>query len=130
MYMIKDVTERLNMTVHTIRHYTNAGLVPNLSHDENGNRLFDDESLNWLTAARFLRESGLTIAEIKHYFDLCLEGDTSIQERYNILVKLKKQTDAELKLIKERAKCITEKVNHYKYILNGTIPDDSNPINW
>ncbi len=44
------------------------GLVLNLCHDSNGNRLFDEESLHWLQGAKFLRASGLSIPEIRHYF--------------------------------------------------------------
>ena len=130
MYTIKDVTEKLGMTAHTIRHYTDKGLVPSLTHDIHGNRLFDTAALNRLTAVRFLRESGMTIPEIKHYFDLCLEGDSTIQKRYEILADLEKKVNAELEHTKMRAHCITEKVRHYEDILSGKIPDDCNPVNW
>ena len=95
-YTIKDICKKLNMTVHTVRHYCDTGLVPNLRHDKNGNRIFDDESLNWLQAAKFLRSSGLSIPEIRHYFSLCQIGKSTITERMNILIKLKNESEQEL----------------------------------
>jgi len=69
-HSIKDVCKTLNMTVHTVRHYLDNGLVPNLSRDEHGNRIFDHTSLNWLKAAAFICAGGMSIVEIRHYFDL------------------------------------------------------------
>lgn len=129
-YTIKKVSQKLDMTAHTIRHYTDNGLVPNLKHDKNGNRIFDDDSLKWLTAVRFLRNSGMAIEEIREYFKLCLQGYSTFEERYKILIRLKEKADADLEQAKYRAACITDKVEHCKDILAGKVPDDCNPMNW
>ena len=101
-YTIKDVRKKLGLTVHTVRHYCDMGLVPNLRHDTHGNRIFDEQSMNWLQAASFLRASGMSIPDIKHYFDLCLGGNTTIEERYKILHTLKEKTEEELKFAQDR----------------------------
>lgn len=46
MYTISEVSKKLNLSIYTIRYYTNKGLVPNLKHGTNGERLFDDDALN------------------------------------------------------------------------------------
>ena len=74
-YKIKDVMNKLNLTVHTVRHYCDMGLVPNIRYDKHGNRIFDEQSINWVKAASFLRASGMSISEVKHYFDLCQQGN-------------------------------------------------------
>ncbi len=129
-YTIKDAIKKLGLTVHTIRHYCDMGLVPNLRHDTHGNRIFDDQSMNWLQAASFLRSSGMSIPDIKHYFDLCLEGNATIEERYQILHMLKVKTEEEVKFAQIRVDCITEKVNHCQDIIDGKCEDDCNPLNW
>lgn len=129
-YMIKDVMKQLNMTVHTVRHYCDSGLVPNLRYDKNGNRIFNEESINWLTCARFLRDGGMAIPEIKHYFDLCLEGEKTFDERLEILKKLEKKTAEELANAQRRYECIEEKIKHCEEIKQGKCEDDCNPLNW
>lgn len=129
-YTIKDVMKKLNMTVHTVRHYCDMGLVPNLRLNKHGNRIFDEQSINWLQAASFLRASGMTISQVKHYFDLCLEKNSTIEERYQILLALKVKAEEELKSAKMRMECITEKVNHCQNIIAGKCEDDCNPLNW
>ena len=68
-YNVKEASKKIQMSVHNIRYYTNLELVPSLKHDKHGNRVFDDESLNWLICIRFLRESGMSLSDIKHYFE-------------------------------------------------------------
>ena len=108
--MIKDVMKQLNMTVHTVRHYCDTGLVPNLRYDKNGNRIFNEESVNWLMCARFLRDSGMAIADIRHYFELCQEGEKTFDERYRILKELEEKTKKELEEVQKRYDCIEEKL--------------------
>nr|WP_319941496.1 MerR family transcriptional regulator [Metabacillus sediminilitoris] len=52
MYTVKEVAKLLELTDHTVRFYTDKGLVPNLKRDKNNNRLFDDDSIKWLIGAK------------------------------------------------------------------------------
>lgn len=129
-YTIKYVCESLNLTVHTVRYYCDMMLVPNLRHDKNGNRIFDEESMNWLKAAKFLRSSGLSIPEIRHYFDLCQKGISTIQERQEILIRLKKQAQKDLESAQMRIDCLSEKISLCQNVIEGNCKDNCNPLNW
>ncbi len=129
-YTIKDTCNKLHLTVHTVRHYCDMGLVPNLRHDKNGNRIFDEESLNWLQGAKFLRASGLSIPEIRHYFALCQEGTATLKERQAILVKLKEKSQKELEDMQMRVDCLSDKIAHYQNAIDSDGTDDCNPLNW
>lgn len=129
-YTMKNVCENLNLTVHTVRHYCDMGLVPNLRHDKNGNRIFDEESINWLQAAKFLRSSGLSIPEIRHYFSLCQSGKSTLNERMNILIQLKSESEKELAELKQRIDCLSDKIAHCRNIMDTDGEDDCNPLNW
>lgn len=130
MFTIKEVTQRLGMTVHTVRHYCDKGLVPNLSHDENGNRLFDEESLNWLQAAKFLRDSGMTIAEIHHYFELCQAGLASLNQRHDLMEELRAKAEKDLAQVQYRLDCLTKQVAVFDDIKKGIMTDSTNPMTW
>lgn len=129
-YTIKDVCKKLNLTVHTVRHYCDTGLVPSLRHDKNGNRIFNEESVNWLQGAKFLRASGMSIPEIRHYFELCQEGRSTIQERQDILIQLKEQSQKELEAMQIRITCLDDKIRHFQNIIDSDGEDDCNPLNW
>jgi len=129
-YTIKNVCEKLNLTIHTVRHYCDMGLVPNLRHDNNGNRIFNEESLNWLQAAKFLRASGLSIPDIRHYFELCQKGKSTIKERQDILIKLKEQSEREFEAVQARITCLSNKISQCQSVIDANGDDDCNPLNW
>ncbi len=129
-YTIKDMCRKLDLTVHTVRHYCDMGLVPNLGHDKNGNRIFDEESVNWLQAAKFLRASGLSIPEIRHYFALCRQGTSSIRERMDILIHLKLQLQKELEDTKMHIDCLSDKIARCQDVIDSNAADDCDPLNW
>lgn len=130
MYTVKEVSAMLGLTAHTIRYYTDLGLIPMLKRDKNNHRLFDEEAVNWLTAVKTLRGCGMSIEAIKHYLDLCLDGDCSVPERYEIFMKQKEIVDAQLREIAEHAAFLERKLAHYQQIMNNAIPDDTNPVTW
>jgi DNA-binding transcriptional MerR regulator len=130
MYTVKEVAKMLNVTDHTVRYYTDKELVPSVQRDINNNRLFDDESLNWLTAAKFLKQCGMSIKDIKRFVDLSLEGVSTVQERYEIILKQKAVALAQLEEVKRSIQYIDGKEKHFLDIINAVIPDDTNPGKW
>lgn len=130
MYTIKEVAKKLDMTEHTIRFYSDMRLIPSLKRDLKNKRIFDDSAINWLTGVKYLRDCEMSIQNIKEYFNLCMQGDVTIQQCYEILMRQQEITAKQLKETKERLECLTNKIEHFKNILENKIPDDCNPINW
>ena len=106
------------------------GLVPNLRHDRNGNRIFDETALNWVRAVTFLRASGMSIAQIKHYFALCQQGKGTLQERKEILEQVRDAAQKELEETQVRIHCLNEKIDLCQNAIEGRCEDDCNPLNW
>ncbi|GAA0137470.1 hypothetical protein YSY43_43110 [Paenibacillus sp. YSY-4.3] len=130
MHSVKEVAKLLNLTEHTIRFYTDKGLVPSLQRDKNNNRIFNDDSIKWLVGAKNLKKCGMSVEDIKKYVDLCLDGDSSIRERYEIILRQKEAVLAQLEEVKLMAEFITNKENHYRDIINNLTPDNTNPAKW
>lgn len=127
MYTVKDVAQKTNLTEHTIRFYTDKGLVPNIQRDKYNNRLFDEESLNWLIRVKYLKDCGMSIKDIKHFVDLYLEGDSSISLRYEIILKYKEIAREQLEEATRRVEFMEEKAKRYHKIINQVISNDTNP---
>ena len=66
-YTIKETSKRTRLTLHTIRHYCDLGLIPSLQRDKNNNRIFDEASIHWLYAIKFLRQSQMSLKEIHQF---------------------------------------------------------------
>lgn len=79
---------------------------------------------------KHLKQCGMSVEDIKTYVDLCLEGDSTIQKRYEIILKQHAISLAQLEEAKIRAQFLEKKASHYLDIINGVIADNTNPGKW
>lgn len=87
MYTMMQVCRELNMTYQTLKYYCNEGLVPNVKRDGNNRRIFDEKDVKWIKDLTCLKKCGLSIQEMKEYLELCLEGESTIIPRKEMLKK-------------------------------------------
>ncbi|BCN31107.1 MerR family transcriptional regulator [Anaeromicropila herbilytica] len=130
MYTVKEIAQKLDLSEHTIRFYTDKGLVPSVKRDKNNIRLFDEESVNWLTGVKYLKDCGMSLDDIKRYIYMCLEGDSTINTRYEIILKQRERAYAQYEEARQRMEYMEQKAKHYHDIVNHLIPDDTNPGKW
>lgn len=130
MYSVKKISKKLNLSEHTIRYYTDLGLVPSLIRDKNGHRLFDEQSVNWLIGIKNLRGSGMSIQAVKEYVDLCLQGEKTLEQRYRVILQQKNIIEKQMTEVQAQYQYMTNKVKWYEDIMNHKIEDNSNPGNW
>lgn len=128
-YTIKDISKMFGFTEHTIRYYCDMGLLP-VKRDKNNHRIFDQESLNWFEGIKCLRGCGMSIESIKEYSDLCLNGNSNLEQRYEIIKKQQPLVQRQYEEAKQRLDYINHKLKDYEDMLSGKIPDKSNPSNW
>ncbi|MEK3901802.1 MerR family transcriptional regulator [Paenibacillus sp. FSL R7-0179] len=130
MYTVKEAAAITELTEHAVRFYTDKGLVPSIQRDKNNIRVFDDESVNWLYGIKCLKQTGLPIESIKTYVDLCLEGDSTIPQRFAMMMEYREAALIQLEEAKQRVAHLEEKALQYQAILEQRIPDLTNPGNW
>lgn len=128
MYTVKDAAQITGLTEHAIRFYTDKGLVPSIQRNPNNIRIFDEQSVNWLHGIRCLKQSGMPIEHIKMYINLCLEGDATIQQRYELMMQHKEAALVKLEEAKRHIAHLEEKTELYQAILQGFSPDTTNPM--
>ena len=124
-YTVKELSEKMGVTQHTIRFYTDQGLLP-CSRDKNNRRIFDEDAVGWLKGIQCLRRCGISIEDIHTYCRLCEEGDTKLPERYAFMLKQREQAYARLREAEESVQYMENKIRHYEDILAHKIPDDTN----
>lgn len=130
-YTIKEFANKYNVSEHTVRYYTDIGLLP-CKRDGGNRRAFDGESENWMQGIVCLKGCGASIEDIKEYCRLCLseENEENLKARYQIILKQREQAYKHLEEAKATVEYMNNKVKHYEDILSGAVPDDSNPKNW
>ena len=130
-YTIKQMAEMFGVTEHTLRFYTDKGLLP-CQRDGGNRRVFNEESVNWMQGVMCLKGCGASIEDIQEYCRLCLleESEENMRARYAIIVKQRTEVYKRLEEAKAAVKYMDEKAAHYEAILAGLAPDDTNPRNW
>lgn len=131
IYTLKQFAGMFSATEHTIRYYTDIGLLP-CQRDKGNRRIFNEESVNWMQGITCLKGCGASIEDIKEYCDLCRQPESreTLRARYQIILKQREQAYKRIEEAKATVAYMDEKVQHYQQILSGLIPDDSNPQNW
>ena len=125
-YTVKQISDLMGMSEHTIRYYTDLNLLP-VKRDSGNRRVFDEESINWLMGIKCLKGCGMSIEDIKRYGDLCLQGDGTLYERREIMRSQLVLAEQKLNEAKEIFDYITKKVAHYDDVIAGKTDDDTNP---
>lgn len=130
-YTIKQMAEMFGVTEHTLRFYTDKGLLP-CTRDGGNRRVFDEESVNWMQGIQCLKGCGASLEDIQAYCRLCLaEGsEENLWARYAIIRKQREAAHQRVEEAKATAKYMDDKAAHYEAILAGLVPDDTNPKNW
>ena len=128
MYTMKDVCQITNMPYETLKFYCNQGLIPNHHRDKNNHRVFDEHNLAWIQSLTCLKKCKMSIAEMKAYLALCLEGASTIPQRQRILAEKQQNLRAEIQMIQEGIDYIDWKQGFYQDVLNGKTPYTSNLV--
>lgn len=130
MHTVKEAALITGLTIHTVRFYTDKGLVPSVQRNKDNIRLFDEESINWLYGAKCLKKTGMPIKVIKMYVDLCLEGDSTVSQRCALMMEYREASLVQLEEAKRLVAHLEQKAAQYQDILEHRIPDITNPGNW
>lgn len=128
MYTMKETCEKTGLPYETLKFYCNQGLVPNVKRDLRNHRIFDEHDVAWINSLNCLKNCGMSIAEMKEYLALCLEGESSIPRRKIILAQKRSRLEAEMKLLQESIDYIDWKQGFYDEVISGKTKYYSNLI--
>jgi MerR family transcriptional regulator, aldehyde-responsive regulator len=86
---ITQAAARSGLSVDTIRFYEKSGMLPKLSRDRRGWRMFESDALDWLTTLERLRSTGMPLKDVRRFAVLvhaeAAANKTSARERLAIL---------------------------------------------
>lgn len=111
-----------------MRFWAKSGFFPFLTRDENNIRRFSENDMQWIRIVKCLRSVGTQNKDIKRYIDLCVEGDSTIRERYEIILNTKAKALKQLDELKKQIDVLNYKEDFYKNLMNGKMEDIWNPM--
>lgn len=85
IFTIGQVAAKVGLNIGAIRFYERKGLLDPVVRNEQNNRLYTDDEINWLIFLRCLRETGMSVEEIKKYYDMVKAGTSTLPERIKLI---------------------------------------------
>ncbi|MGG3572241.1 MerR family transcriptional regulator [Bacillus gobiensis] len=122
-YSISQVAKELNLTPYALRYYDKEGLMPFVERRPNGTRLFKESDINALKIIECLKATGMPIKEIKAFIDWCSDGDSTLQQRYDMFMERKAIVEAQMEELKKTMEVIEHKCWYYKTALDAGTED-------
>lgn len=115
-YTIRQASNMTGLSEHTLRYYDREGLLPFLERSKSGIRLFSQNDIDWLGLVCCLKNSGMSIDNIKEFMKLCIKGEQACEKKKEILMKHKEHILDQIQLLNRSLSTINYKIEHYKEI--------------
>lgn len=96
MHTIKDVETMYGLPASTLRFYEKEGILPKIQRDGGGRRQYSEEELEWLQLVIALKNTGMSMDEIKRYVELLKQGDKTLENRRNMLLTHKEEVEKKM----------------------------------
>ncbi len=113
LYTIGEASRITGLPASTLRYYDKERLLPSMTRSEGGIRMFGEEDFAWIRLIGCLKESGMPLKEIRRYIDLQQEGDSTIEERRQIVHARRDIVEQQLRDLQRTLDFITYKCWYY-----------------
>lgn len=110
---ISEVAKKYDLSPSTLRYYEEEGLMPRVNRSANGNRDFNEEDLNWVYFVKCMRNSGVSISSLSEYSGLFQQGEGTLLERKEILIREYDKLLKRQKEINETVERMEKKLANY-----------------
>ncbi|MCA1053971.1 MerR family transcriptional regulator [Rossellomorea aquimaris] len=118
MKSIGEAAESLGVSSHTLRYYEKEGIVEP-HRTKAGVRNYSEDQLNWLSFVLKLRDTQMSISDIKTYTQLVLEGEHTSNQRLNLLEKHQKNIEEQIEAMQITNEMVKRKISTYKERMNN-----------
>jgi len=124
-FHIGRLARETGRSVHTIRWYEQQGLMPGVTRDAGGRRVYTDQHIGWLLFLDRLRFAGMTVREMRRYASLAAQGKKTIRQRMDLLEGHRTRVRAWMDELQAALHLIERKQAYYlAWIENGHRPGD------
>jgi MerR family transcriptional regulator, aldehyde-responsive regulator len=114
------MAERTGVSTETLRYYEREGLIASVARAGSGHRRFSEEDVLWVEVLRCLRDTGMSIEQLRHYCALGVQGDHTKPERRRLLTEHRLRVEAQIAERQEALRLIDHKLSFYVDVEEGT----------
>lgn len=113
-YTVGEMAKIIGVAPSTLRFYDKEGLLPFVERSTGGIRMFKESDTEWLQIIECLKKTGMPIKEIKKFIDWCMEGDSTISDRLELIDRQRDQVIQKIEQLKGTLKTLEYKHWYYE----------------
>lgn len=116
-YTVQEAAAHTGLSVHTLRYYERAGLMEPVPRDSGSrHRRYSDQDIRALEFLKKMRLTGMPIREMQRFMALARKGDSTAEERLQLLEAHGKAVRQHLSELQSCLETIEYKIANYAAI--------------
>lgn len=112
-YSIGQVADKTGLSAFTLRYYEREGLLPFIKRNSSGRREFSDADLDFVDLITCLKDTGMSLMEIRHFVSLTMQGDSTLETRLNIFKQQQRAVRRQIEQANQHLAKLEYKVRFY-----------------
>ncbi|MEM8921859.1 MAG: MerR family transcriptional regulator [Actinomycetota bacterium] len=109
----QEMVERTGVSVDTLRYYEREGLLGAVQRASNGHRRYLENDVLWVQVLRCLRETGMSMEDLRRYCELGAAGEATDAARYELLLAHRRVVEQQMRDLEAALELIEHKLAHY-----------------
>lgn len=114
IYTIGEMATKLGISASTLRYYDKQGLLPFMEHPKGRIRVFTDKDYEWLQVIECLKKTEMSLADIKRFIQMAMQGNETINERLELIIKQKESVKRHIDELNKTLKTLEFKQWYYE----------------
>jgi len=115
-----QMADRTGVNIDTLRYYEREGLLNSVNRSTSGHRRYSVDDVLWVEVLRCLRDTDMSIEQLRQYCALGAQGDHTQPERMELLVQHKQSVVEKIAAMQESIALINHKIDFYKAAITQT----------
>lgn len=112
-YTVGEMAKKIAVAPSTLRYYDKEGLLPFVERSSGGIRVFKESDYEWLKVIECLKKTGMQLKDIKLFIEMAMQGDETIEQRLELIVKQKQVVEAQISELEETLRTLEFKQWYY-----------------
>ena len=109
-----QMADRTGVSIDTLRYYEKEGLIQNVARADSGHRRYSEDDALWIEVLRCLRNTGMSIEQLRHYCSLGAQGDHTEPERKQMLLDHRALVEQQIAERRAALELIDHKLSFYR----------------
>jgi DNA-binding transcriptional MerR regulator len=112
-FTVRIAAEKAHLSPNALRYYEKEGLLPHVNRSKSGYRHYTEDDLEWLSLICCLKNTGMSIKQIRDFVNLSLQGPETLKDRCEMLCAHKQEVEERIAEMNRHLEKVTHKIAYF-----------------